>query len=69
MSSGITGLTERGGHTFNCGDCGKLVIRNAGAMEAGQTAICPTTGSDAEYKLVRNEHGATMVQPLLVRFE
>lgn len=69
LSSGITDLTERSGYTFNCGDCGKLVIRNAHAMEAGQTAVCPTSGCDAEYKLVRNEHGAMMMRPLLVRFE
>lgn len=52
LISGIAGFTERGGYTFNCGDCGKFVIRNADAMEAGQTAVCPTPGCDAEYRLV-----------------
>lgn len=69
LSSGITDVTMRGGYTFNCGDCGKLVVRNADAMEAGKTAVCPTPGCDAEYKLVRNEQGAPVMEPLLVRFE
>jgi predicted RNA-binding Zn-ribbon protein involved in translation (DUF1610 family) len=69
LSSGITGFTERGGYTFNCGDCGKLVVRNADAMDAGETALCSTQGCDGEYKLVRNEAGGSAMQPLLVRFE
>lgn len=69
LSSGIIGFTERGGYTFNCGDCGKPAIRNADAMESGQTAVCSTPGCDAEYTLVRSEQGEAMMQPLLVRFE
>ena len=69
LNSGVTGFTERGGYTFNCGDCGKLVIRNTDAMEAGATAICPTQGCGAEYKLARDEKGEAMMEPLLVRFK
>lgn len=69
LGSGISEFTERGGYTFNCAACGKLIIRSAAAMQAGKTAVCPTPRCDAEYRLVRVEGNTPIVEALAVRFE
>lgn len=68
LSSSITGFNHRGGYKFNCGDCGKLIIRNAEALREGKTAICSTPGCDAEYRAVGFEDDAPVVEPIEIQF-
>ena len=69
LTSGIAVATWGGGVTFNCGSCGKLIVRNAEALRAGATASCSTQGCDADYKLVQIENGDSLMQRLQFAIE
>jgi hypothetical protein len=52
LSSTITSMVLKGGCTFTCEACSKIVVGNRMAMDAGKPAFCPTPGCDAEYVIV-----------------
>ena len=69
LASGIKAMSLRGGYTFQCQNCGKLILRNLKALQSGKSVVCSAPNCGAGYRLAGMEGDTPQMLRATVRLK